>query len=185
MHLCSKSRLVFFSALLQQPTDYGFRFTYYSQLFSEVATPTSILACIAVVLALPVDIWWPWSFTISIVDSFLTVFYRLRQLSIAKYSYAESIPPFLLLNCCARLVPTPCFDWERVTGHKMLPIIPALCSELAHAYYSQNYAGILGASLLCMLLRSYTRIVRIISPWAIFLTSALNRVGLYTNIPYI
>ncbi len=66
--LFPKSRLLFFSALLQKLTDYAFKFTYYSQLFSEVATPTSSLACIAVVLALPVDIWWLWSFTISIVD---------------------------------------------------------------------------------------------------------------------
>ncbi len=84
------------------------------------------------------------AFTISsglVLDIF---FYRLRQLPIAKYSYAEPIPPFLFLNCCARLVP---IRWERVTGRKMLSIIPALRSVLAHAYYSPNYAGILCASL--------------------------------------
>ncbi len=74
-------------------------------------------------------------------------FYRLRQLRIAKYSYAESIAPFLYLNYCARLVPRPCLDWERVAGRKMLPITPALFSTLAHAYYSPNYAGIIGAGL--------------------------------------
>ncbi len=44
----------------------------------QVATPTSSrLACIAVVLALPVDIWWLWSFTISIVDSFYTLIFSI------------------------------------------------------------------------------------------------------------
>ncbi len=61
------------------------------------------------------------------------IFNRLRQLPIAKYSYAESFQPFLSLNCCARPVPRPCFVWERVAGRKILPIIPALCSVLAHA----------------------------------------------------
>ncbi len=50
-------------------------------------------------------------------------FYRLRQLPIAKYSYAESILPFLTLNYCARLVPRRCLDWEQVAGRKMFPII--------------------------------------------------------------
>ncbi len=74
-------------------------------------------------------------------------FYGLRQLPISKYSYAESIPLFLSLNCCARLVTRPCFDWESVVGRKILPIIPALCSVLAHAYYSSNSAGILCTSV--------------------------------------
>ncbi len=106
-------------------TDYAFRFTYYYQLCSEVAMPTSSLACIAVVLALPVGIWW-----------------RLRQLPIAKYGYTESIPSFLLLNCCTRLFSRRCLDWERVAGVKYCP----LCSVLALAYYTLNYAGILCAS---------------------------------------
>ncbi len=70
-------------------------------------------------------------------------FYRLRQLPIAKYNYAESIPPVLLLNSCSRLVPRPCFYWKWVTDRKMLPVIPALWSVLAPAYYSPNYGGIL------------------------------------------
>ena len=30
---------------------------------------------------------------------------------------------------------------------EILPIMPALCSMLFNAYYAQNYAGIIGASL--------------------------------------
>ncbi len=51
--LFPKSCLLFYSALLQKLTDYGFRFTYYFQLFLKVAMPTSSLAFIVVVLALP------------------------------------------------------------------------------------------------------------------------------------
>ncbi len=91
--------------LFRTAPDYAFRFTYYSQVFSDVATPTSSLTCIAVVLALPVDIWWLWSFTISIYSRLVLDIFFSRQLSIVKYSYAESIPPFLLLKCCSRLVP--------------------------------------------------------------------------------
>ncbi len=52
-------------------------------------------------------------------------FYRLRRLPIAKCCYVESIPPFLSLNCWARLVPRRCSDWERVAGHKMSVMLGA------------------------------------------------------------
>ncbi len=55
-----------------------------------------------------------------LVDSFLAYFSIVRQIPIAKYSYTESSPPFLPLNCCTSLVPRRCFDWERVAGRKTL-----------------------------------------------------------------
>ena len=32
---------------------------------------------------------------------------------------------------------------------EILPIMPALCSMLFNAHYAQNYAGIIGTSLIC------------------------------------
>ncbi len=74
-----------------------------------------------------------------LVDSFFAYFFI--TIPNAKYSDVESIPAFLLLNCFARFVPRPCLDWERVTGHKMLPIIPALCSVLMHCFSALLYEG--------------------------------------------
>ncbi len=95
------SCLLFFSALLQNLTDYAFRFTYYSWKLPrlQVASLAS---------------WWYMHFLLKSggfgVSSRLVIgvfFHRLRQLPIAKYSYAESNPPFLSLNCCTSLVLRP------------------------------------------------------------------------------
>ncbi len=48
-------------------------------------------------------------------------FYRLKQLPIAKYSYAKTIPLFLLLNCCARLVPDLVLTGNESRAVKLLP----------------------------------------------------------------
>ena len=39
-------------------------------------------------------------------------------------------------------------DLSRLHGIEILPIMLALCSMLFNAHYAQNYAGIIGASLL-------------------------------------
>ncbi len=88
----------------------------------------------SMVLAFPVGGFG--TFTIS---SRLVLDVCLRQLPIAKYSYAESIPPFLLIKCCARLAPDLLLTGNEIVGRKMLPIIPAICSVLVLAYYSPNY----------------------------------------------
>ncbi len=139
---CSKTFLLFFSALLQKLTDYAFRFTYYSQLFSEVATPTSSLVCIAVVLAFPVDIWWLWSFTISIVDSFLAYFSitwdncRLQNTAMrspfhhfCRYTVAQDTSPDLVVTGNeSRAIKCCCYS-RIYARYSHMPIIPQIMPE--------------------------------------------------------
>ncbi len=72
------------------------------------------------------------AFTISsrlVLDVF---FYRLRQLSIAKYSYAESIPPFLLLNVAQGSSPDLDLTGKEARAIKCCPLFPhyARCSRM-------------------------------------------------------
>ncbi len=117
-----KSCLLFFPALLQKLINYARTFT---QLFGK--WPCLQVASLA-------SRWYLHFLLISggfgafIVSSRLVVgvfFYRLRQLPIAKYSYTESIPPFLSLNCCASLAPDPV-----LTGNKSRAVNGAQYSHI-------------------------------------------------------
>ncbi len=120
--LFPKFCLLFYSALLQKLT-VRFTFPNYSRRLPRLQAASLTSQWYLCFCGLG-------AFTIHVYSRLVlgVFFYHLRQLPIA-----NSIPPFMSLNCYARLVPRPCFDWERVAGRKMLPIIPTLCSVLVHA----------------------------------------------------
>ena len=51
----------------------------------------------------------------------------------------------LSLEACYFIICLLCQHYAR-----SLPIMPALCLMLWHAYYASNYAGIIGAGLMCV-----------------------------------
>ncbi len=122
--LFPKSCLIFYSTLLQKLNNYAFRFTIIPKYFWKL--PRLQVASLA-------SRWYLHfllisggfgAFTISSRLVHGIFFYRLRQLPIANYSYAESIPPFLSLNCCAKLIPRPCLTGNESRAVKCCLLFP-------------------------------------------------------------